>query len=303
MEGKDKRLLLILGPCSVHDMDAVYDYATKISTLQKKIPEVYMVMRMYFEKPRTRKGWSGFLSDPALDGRMHLDRGILCARELLLKINALGLPCATEMLSVIFPQYIDDLISAVAIGARTSASQVHRELASGLSAPVFFKNDCSGSFTTAINSAVSASEPKVFLGVDADGKASAVHTQGNPTCYVMLRGSYTSGPNYTKEHLDRVQVALKKEEGMETHGIVVDCNHGNSGKDALRQLDVAKYLRGLRHPIVRGIMLESFLEFGRQDTPVVYGQSITDPCLSWEHTKACLMDLKKIDIYNITVDD
>lgn len=281
LAGSDPRLLLIVGPCSVHDPVAVLNYASKLLNLSRQCPNIFFVMRMYFEKPRTRKGWSGFMHDPALDGTNDMQRGVQLSRKLLIDIAKLGIPCATETLSLIAPQYIDDVISFACIGARTTESQPHRELASGLSVPVGFKNATNGSVNVAINSIHSASEPKVFMGVNADGRVSSIHTKGNLNCCLVLRGGISA--NYRLEDVEKVVTSLDQEQM--TTGIVIDASHGNSGKDWEVQKEVLGYLASNRHPRVRGLMMESFICDGNQDInqkPLKYGVSVTDACIGWD---------------------
>ena len=288
LKGKDPRLLVIVGPCSVHDPIAVVDYAHKLARLAEKCPNMFFVVRTYFEKPRTRKGWSGFMHDPYLDGSNNMQAGIAMSRKLVIEIAKLGLPCATETLSLLAPQYLDDVITFACIGARTTESQPHRELASGLSVPVGFKNSTRGSVGAAINSIVSAAEPKVFMGMTSMGQVAAIHTQGNPDCCLVLRGGHQ--PNYRAGEVDIVYQALVHEKMTDT-GIVIDASHGNSGKDWEQQMVVLKYLATHRHPQVRGIMMESFVNNGKQslkDTPLSYGVSITDSCIGWEHSEQLL---------------
>jgi len=293
LHGRDSRLLLIVGPCSVHDPVAVLDYARRLTGIQRKCPHIFFVMRTYFEKPRTRKGWSGFMHDPHLDGSNDMSTGVSAARKLLVQITTLGVPTATEMLSLLAPQYIDDLISFVCIGARTTESQPHRELASGLSVPVGFKNSTTGDISVAINSIISASEDKVFMGVNAQGRVAAIRTNGNPHCCLVLRGS-SMGPNYDEETVKQVCEILSRESiGM---GLVVDASHGNSGKKWTKQIEVLKYI--VRHCLgnVRGIMMESFLHDGNQSIdckPVKYGLSITDECIGWDKSEAMFHFIEK----------
>lgn len=282
LHGRDSRLLLIVGPCSVHDPIAVIDYARRLAAVQTKCPHIFFVMRTYFEKPRTRKGWSGFMHDPNLDGSNDMAGGVASARQLLLKITEFGVPTATETLSLVAPQYIDDLISFACIGARTTESQPHRELASGLSVPVGFKNSTTGDISVAINSIVSASEGKVFMGVNSDGRVAAIQTEGNPHCYLVLRGS-SQGPNYDEEITTEMKATLEHENV--NVGIIVDASHGNSGKKWSKQIDVIKYI--IRHCMqnVRGIMMESFICDGNQSLasrPLQYGLSVTDECIGWQ---------------------
>jgi len=292
LSGKDDRLLMIVGPCSVHDPIAILDYANRLAALSKKCPRMFFVMRTYFEKPRTRKGWSGFMHDPNLDGTNSMGQGVLLSRKLLLDITRIGLPCATETLSLIAPQYIDDLLSFACIGARTTESQPHRELASGLSVPVGFKNSTNGSVSVAIHSIHSAGEPKVFMGVTQDGRVAAIHTRGNPNCCVVLRGG--DKPNYKTEDVDAVVSSLEREDM--NNAIVIDASHGNSGKSWENQMDVLQYLDSNRHAKVRGLMMESFLHSGNQslsNRPLVYGVSVTDGCIGWDLSAKILKDINK----------
>ena len=290
LSGVDPRLLVIIGPCSVHDPVAVKDYASKLLKLQQKCPNLFLVMRTYFEKPRTRKGWSGYLHDPDLDGTNNMQAGTQLTRKLLLELTKIGVPCATETLSLIAPQYFDDLISFACIGARTTESQPHRELASGLSVPVGFKNSTSGSVTAAINAIHSASEPKSFMGITQEGRAAVIHTTGNPNCCLVLRGG--SLPNYERTFVQKYVEQLS-EENM-TVGIIVDASHGNSGKDWQQQMQVIDYLTKARHPSVKGLMIESFIRDGSQSLskkPLEYGISVTDSCIGFDNTYGLLLNL------------
>ena len=279
LSGRDKRLLLIVGPCSVHDPQAVLDYAAKLVQLSKQCPNIFFVLRTYFEKPRTRKGWSGFMHDPYLDGSNNMQVGVALSRKLILDVAMIGLPCATETLSLIAPQYIDDVLSFACIGARTTESQPHRELASGLSVPVGFKNSTQGSVVVAMNSIASAAEPKVFMGITAQGHVAAIHTQGNPDCCLVLRGGIV--PNYKLEDVDRI-VSVS-----ESVPIVIDASHSNSGQDWEQQMEVLRYLSTQRHKSVRGLMMESFVNDGKQSlsSKLQYGVSITDSCIGWEKSE------------------
>ncbi len=279
--GKDARRLIIVGPCSIHDPTAALEYARRLATLHN--PNVFVVMRTYFEKPRTSVGWNGLVADPDLDGSCDVAKGLRMSRQLLLDINAMGIPCATEMLSMLTPQYMDDLISFVAIGARTVESQPHRELASGLSMPVGFKNNSEGKLEPAVHAIRSAAEPKTFIGCNDAGHISAVQTAGNPNCCVILRGSYTAGPNYEPQYLEKC-AALQRAQGQAMRAIV-DASHGNSNKSARRQLEVVRAICRQRHPFCAGIMIESFLEHGNQKQPEIFGKSITDECISWDETR------------------
>lgn len=292
LAGNDPRLLVIIGPCSIHDPVAVKDYARKLSRLQSKCPHLFFVMRTYFEKPRTRKGWSGFLHDPSLDGTNNMQLGVQLTRKLLIDLIEMGIPCATETLSLLAPQYMDDLLAFVCIGARTTESQPHRELASGLSVPVGFKNSTSGSVSAAINAIHSAAEPKSFMGIRQDGRVAVVQTAGNPDCCLVLRGGLQ--PNYKREDVQKCVEQLDSENM--TIGIVVDASHGNSGKRWEQQMVVIDYLTKARHPSIRGIMVESFIRDGNQsitNKPLQYGVSITDSCIGWDHTAILMLQLNQ----------
>ncbi|MEN9468561.1 MAG: Phospho-2-dehydro-3-deoxyheptonate aldolase, Tyr-sensitive [Verrucomicrobiota bacterium] len=294
LRGEDDRMLVIVGPCSIHDPVSALEYARQLAVLSQELADRYLiVMRVYFEKPRTTIGWKGFINDPNLDESCDMAKGILLARKLLLDILDLGLPTATEFLDPIIPQYTAELITWAAIGARTTESQTHREMASGLSMPVGFKNATDGSFQTAIDAMASACTQHSFLGIDQDGATSIIKTAGNPDSHVVLRGGRT-GPNYHPEDVALAEQALRKSGLHPT--LMVDCSHANSGKDPNRQPDVWKSIlaqrrEGNRHLI--GAMLESHLHFGSQpltqDPSILkYGVSITDACMDWETTAALL---------------
>ena len=288
VHGRDKRLLLIIGPCSIHDPEAALEYARKLLPLRKKYEkELLIVMRVYFEKPRTTVGWKGLINDPHLDGTFDINFGLRQARRLLLALNDMGLPASTEFLDMITPQYYADLISWGAIGARTTESQVHRELASGLSCPVGFKNGTDGNLKIAIDAIGAASHPHHFLSVTKAGQSAIVHTVGNADCHVILRGG--KEPNYDSGHVKAAAEQLTKA-GV-TPKLMVDCSHANSRKDYTRQMevaqDVAQQLRAGENNIM-GLMVESHLVAGRQDKPEVYGQSITDACIGWDATEEML---------------
>ncbi|WP_448546666.1 3-deoxy-7-phosphoheptulonate synthase [Thalassotalea fusca] len=286
---KDHRLLVITGPCSVHDVEAAKEYARKLKALHDKYSDtLYIVMRVYFEKPRTTVGWKGLINDPHMDGSFDVEAGLRKARELLIYLTELGLPLATEALDPISPQYLAELFSWSAIGARTTESQTHREMASGLSMPIGFKNGTNGSLDVAINALQSAASSHRFMGINRKGQVALIKTSGNPDGHVILRGG--AQPNY-----DSVNVALC-EESLQNHrlepGIVVDCSHGNSNKDYRRQPLVAdnvfnQILEG-NHSII-GIMLESHLHAGNQSAELPkqelqYGVSVTDACIDFETT-------------------
>lgn len=293
VHGKDKRLLVIIGPCSIHDPKAALEYAQRLLSLRQKYEkELLIVMRVYFEKPRTTVGWKGLINDPHLDGTFDINFGLRQARKLLLELNNMGMPASTEFLDMITPQYYADLISWGAIGARTTESQVHRELASGLSCPVGFKNGTDGNLKIAIDAIGAASHPHHFLSVTKSGHSAIVHTAGNPDCHVILRGG--KEPNYNSEHVQSAAEQLSKA-GV-TPKLMVDFSHANSRKDFRRQMevaeDVAQQLRNGEDNIM-GVMIESHLIEGRQDKPEVYGQSITDACIGWDTTEVMLALLAK----------
>jgi 3-deoxy-7-phosphoheptulonate synthase len=302
--GEDDRLLVVVGPCSVHDPDAAVDYAVRLAkTAAELADELCVVMRVYFEKPRTTVGWKGLINDPGLDGSYDVHRGLRTARRLLLDVLDLGLPVGCEFLDPNSPQYIADAVSWGAIGARTTESQVHRQLASGLSMPVGFKNGTDGSVKVAVDACRAAHGSHVFFGLNAAGRASVVTTTGNPDVHVILRGG-TDGPNYEPGH---VAAALEAVElaGM-PRTVMIDASHGNSRKDHARQAVVAREIAGQvgggQHGIA-GVMIESFLVGGRQDLPdpadaaeplgLTYGQSVTDACLGWDVTADVLADLAR----------
>ena len=288
IHGRDKRLLAVIGPCSIHDPKAALEYARRLLPLRQKYEkELLIVMRVSFEKPRTTVGWKGLINDPYLDGTFDINFGLRQARRLLLDLNNLGMPASTEFLDMITPQYYADLISWGAIGARTTESQVHRELASGLSCPVGFKNGTDGNLKIAIDAIGAASHPHHFLSVTKAGHSAIVHTAGNPDCHVILRGG--KEPNYSAEHV-RDAVAQLIKAGVSPR-LMVDCSHANSRKDYTRQMevaqDVAAQIRNGEQNIM-GVMVESHLVEGRQDKPETYGQSITDACIGWDTTEEML---------------
>ncbi len=284
----DQRLLVIIGPCSIHDPVAALEYAQKLLPLKKQYEkELLIVMRVYFEKPRTTVGWKGLINDPHLDGTFDINFGLRQARQLLLTLNDMGMPASTEFLDMITPQYYADLISWGAIGARTTESQVHRELASGLSCPVGFKNGTDGNLKIAIDAIGAASHPHHFLSVTKTGHSAIVHTNGNPDCHVILRGG--KEPNYSSSHVQAAREQLAKA-GLDAK-LMIDCSHANSNKDYTRQMivaqDIADQLKNGEDAIM-GVMVESHLVEGRQDKPETYGQSITDACIGWDTTEALL---------------
>jgi 3-deoxy-7-phosphoheptulonate synthase len=292
---KDPCFLLVVGPCSIHDIEAGREYAGRLRGLIDRVRDcLYIVMRCYFEKPRTAVGWKGLIMDPHLDGSHNIPEGLRIARRFLREIIDLGVPTATELLDPITPQYIADLICWSAIGARTSQSQTHRQMASGLSMPLGFKNATPGTIAPAIHAIEAARQPHTFLGISTDGVASAVSTTGNPHCHIVLRGG-DSGPNYSAEHVAEAERCLEQA-GLDKV-IMIDCSHGNSGKDHTRQPEVLRRVVGQRAGgtvSIIGAMLESNLVAGRQPFPnpqgkLVYGQSITDACVDWETTELIVL--------------
>lgn len=296
LNGEDDRLLIIVGPCSIHDIDAAREYAGKLKDLRTLLrTELEIVMRVYFEKPRTTVGWKGLINDPDLDETFHINKGLALARELLAELNEMGLPAGTEYLDLISPQYIADLVSWGAIGARTTESQGHRELASGLSCPVGFKNGTDGNLKIAVDAVSAAARPHHFLSVTKEGRTAIFSTAGNDDCHVILRGGRQ--PNYDADSVDAVAGVLEQS-GLNPARIMIDFSHANSRKLPHKQVDVAadvmQQLEGGENRII-GAMIESHLVEGRQNvTPggeLVYGQSITDACLGWEDTAGLLKRL------------
>ena len=295
IQGDDDRVLVVAGPCSVHDPSAARDYAERLNRLRQELQEdLLIVMRVYFEKPRTTVGWKGLINDPDLDGTFDINKGLRLARQLLVDINDQGLPAGTEFLDLISPQYIADLISWGAIGARTTESQGHRELASGLSCPVGFKNGTNGTLRIALDAIRSASQPHHFLSVTKDGFSAIFATAGNQDCHVILRGGIR--PNYDTESINIA--AEEMEEAGFIPRMMIDFSHANSRKRPQKQIDVGRDVagqiaRGDRR--ILGTMIESFLVAGRQewraDQGLVYGQSITDACIDWAATEPLLYTL------------
>jgi 3-deoxy-7-phosphoheptulonate synthase len=295
LHGRDDRLLMIVGPCSIHDHDQALDYAHRLKrTADTLQDDLMIVMRVYFEKPRTTVGWKGYINDPRLDGSFRINEGLRCARQLLLDVNGLGLPASTEFLDLLSPQYIADLIAWGAIGARTTESQSHRQLASGLSCPIGFKNGTDGGVQIAADAIVAARASHAFMGMTKMGMAAIFETRGNDDAHVILRGGKL-GPNYDSESIEQ-GCAVLRAAGLREQ-VMVDCSHANSRKSHLRQAevaqDVAAQLSKGEQRII-GVMIESNLEDGRQDlkpgVPLQYGVSITDACLSWSQTEP-LLDL------------
>jgi len=299
LHGRDKRRLVIVGPCSIHDPEAAIDYASRLRTLRERVSsDLLVVMRVYFEKPRTTVGWKGLINDPHLDGTFDIPRGIRVARSLLRDLAEMGMPSATEMLDPIIPQYIADLVTWTAIGARTTESQTHREMASGLSMPVGFKNGTDGGLGVAINAMIAASQPHSFLGVDGDGRVGVVRTAGNPHTHLVLRGG-SRGPNFGEPEV--AAAAHKLAASKVNPRVLVDCSHDNSQKDPMRQPDVlqvvgAQIRAGAEH--VLGAMVESNIVAGRQELTgdkraLTYGQSITDGCVDFATTERMLEALAR----------
>ena len=297
LDGKDHRLAIVIGPCSIHDPEAALDYAKRLQTLSEKVGDtLYLIMRTYFEKPRTTVGWKGLINDPNLDGTFDVEKGMGIARKLLIDLAAMGLPLATEALDPISPQYIQDLISWSAIGARTTESQTHREMASGLSGPVGFKNGTDGSMTVAVNAMQSVSHPHSFLGINEEGQVSVVTTKGNGYGHLVLRGG-NGKPNYDSVNITLSEQALTK--ANLPHNIMIDCSHENSNKKPEIQPLVAKdaikqILEG--NNSIMGLMIESNIGWGNQSisanpADLDYGVSVTDACIDWETTETTLIEM------------
>ena len=301
LRGRDDRLLVIVGPCSIHDPKAAHEYAEKLAAVQRELNDrLLIVMRVYFEKPRTTIGWKGLINDPDIDGSCNIRKGLLLARRTLLGVLDEGLAAATEFLEPTSPQYISDAISWGAIGARNTESQVHRQLASGLSMPIGFKNATDGSIKAPADSCFASAQQHTFFGIDHLGRAAVVKTLGNPDCHVVLRGS-SHGPNYDAASVAKAMDTIRAEmpaDSAAAHGLIVDCSHGNSGKDEHRQAQVVRDIAGRiakGEQGITGIMMESFIEGGNQKAApidqLVYGKSITDKCLSWNTTEQLLREL------------
>ena len=297
LDRKDPRLFVVVGPCSIHDTDAALDYARKLKGLADKVADtLYIVMRVYFEKPRTSIGWKGLINDPYLDDSFKIEVGLRKGRELLLDIVDIGLPTSTEALDPISPQYMQDIISWSAIGARTTESQTHREMSSGLSSAVGFKNGTDGGLTVAVNAMQSVSNPHRFLGINGKGQVSVVETKGNPYGHVVLRGG-SNGPNYDSVHVAQCEHALL--DGGVTNNIMIDCSHANSNKDPNVQPLV---LKDVTHQIMEGnqsiigVMVESNINAGNQSIPkdlneLKYGVSVTDACIDWATTEIAILEM------------
>ena len=294
IHGEDKRLIAVVGPCSIHDLKACREYAERFAKLAEEVKDrVLMIMRVYFEKPRTTVGWKGLIMDPQLNGTCDIPKGLRIARTFLGEVLDQGIPTATEFLDPITPQYLADSLCWAAIGARTSESQTHRQMASGLSMPVGFKNATSGDLKAAVNGIIAATQSQTFLGITEDGHASAVTTGGNPDCQLILRGG-ADGPNYMSSNVELARIALNAVKAPTS--IMIDCSHANSAKDPSRQPDV---LNNVLDQIKEGadaihaVMVESHLKSGNQAFPrpadqLDYGVSITDGCIDWATSEACL---------------
>jgi len=297
LDGKDDRLFAVVGPCSIHDTDLALTYGKRLKALADQVNEtIFIIMRVYFEKPRTSIGWKGLINDPHLDDSFQIEEGLRIGRKLLLDIADLGLPTSTEALDPISPQYLQDLIAWSAIGARTTESQTHREMSSGLSSPVGFKNGTDGGLMVAINAMQSVSSPHRFLGINGDGQVSVVTTRGNPYAHVVLRGG-SQGPNFDQAHVAQCEQALAK--GGVSQNIMIDCSHANSGKNPDQQpavlKDMTEQILGGNRSII-GAMLESNIHHGNQSIPadlgeLKYGVSVTDACMDWEMTEAALTEM------------
>ena len=300
LHGRDDRLLAIVGPCSIHDPKAAHEYAERLAAVKKELDgRLVIVMRVYFEKPRTTIGWKGLINDPDLDGQFNIRKGMFMARKVLTDVLGLGLPAATEWLDPITPQYICDLISWGAIGARNTESQVHRELASGMSMPIGFKNATDGSIKPAADSCFAAAFEHHFLSINLDGRVISAETKGNPDCHLVLRGS-SHGPNYDAASVAQALADLKasKASGPSEHGLIIDAAHGNCGKNEVREAEVVEEIAArvaAGEQGILGIMMESFLKAGNQKPAPLdqleYGKSITDACVPWDRTEQLLHTL------------
>lgn len=295
LAGRDKRLMVITGPCSIHSYEIAMDYARRLSQLQQEVPNFYFVMRVYFEKPRTTVGWKGLINDPQLNGTYNIEEGLILGRKILREIAAMGIPTATEFLDPIVPQYISDLVSWAAIGARTTESQTHREMSSGLSMPVGFKNSTDGSIAVALNAIESSRNPQNFLGITQQGKTCVLSTKGNKLGHLVLRGG-GGQPNYDSESVAKaVEDMIKRDINP---SLVVDCSHANSNKDHSRQPIVLEDViaqHNAGQTAIRGVMLESNINPGNQSIPenleeLKYGVSVTDKCLDWGTTEKILKE-------------
>jgi 3-deoxy-7-phosphoheptulonate synthase len=295
LHARDDRLIVVIGPCSIHDPKAARDYASKLKPLIDELKaDLQIIMRVYFEKPRSVVGWKGLINDPYLDGSFKINDGLHIARKLLLDLSEMGIPAATEYLDLISPQYVSDLISWGAIGARTTESQAHRELASGLSCPVGFKNATDGGLQIAVDACLSASRPHHFMSVTREGHSAIFSTTGNPDCHVILRGG--KEPNYSNKYVNQAAETIGR--SGQAARFMIDCSHANSGKNHLQQenvcRDVIEQIKQGEKRII-GLMLESNLVAGRQNMEpgkeLVYGQSITDACMAWDNSEQLLREL------------
>ncbi|HDP34220.1 MAG TPA: 3-deoxy-7-phosphoheptulonate synthase [Candidatus Hydrogenedentes bacterium] len=297
LDGHDNRMLIVAGPCSIHDDAAALDYARRLLRLRKELGKrLCIVMRVYFEKPRTTTGWKGMINDPDMNNSYNIEKGLRRARKLLLQLGELGMPAASEVLDPIIPQYIAELLAWASVGARTAESQTHREMASGLSMPVGFKNNTDGNLQSAVDALLAAGRPHHFLGIDDEGRSCVVHTRGNRHGLIILRGG-RKGPNYDPVSIMAAEKQLQ-DAGL-TPRVMVDCSHANCGKQAPLQAhvlrDVTEQRITLNNPIV-GVMLESNLKEGNQKLPedisrLEYGLSVTDPCIGWERTESLLREV------------
>lgn len=297
LDGSDKRLFVVIGPCSIHDPKAAHEYADRLKVLSEKVKDtLYLVMRVYFEKPRTTIGWKGLINDPDMNDSFNIEKGLRIGRKLLIELNEKGLPCATEALDPNSPQYYQDLISWSAIGARTTESQTHREMSSGLSSPVGFKNGTDGGLTVATNAMQSVKYGHSFLGLNEDGQVSIINTSGNPYAHVVLRGG-NGKPNYDAGSVEEAENALAK--AKVSNKIMIDASHANSNKDPYLQPLVLKNITEQildGNKSIVGLMVESHLKGGRQDIPenlcdLEYGKSVTDGCIDWETTEKTLLEM------------
>lgn len=298
IDRQDHRLVVVVGPCSIHDVTAALDYAKQLKALADKVSDsLYLVMRVYFEKPRTTVGWKGLINDPHLNDTFKIQQGLHIGRKLLLDVAEMGLPTSTEALDPISPQYMQDCIAWSAIGARTTESQTHREMASGLSSAVGFKNGTDGGLAVAMNAIQSASKPHRFLGINGEGQVAIIHTKGNPYAHIVLRGG-SNGPNYDSAHIEQTEQALEKAGVVKN--IMVDCSHANSSKQPALQLavidDISQQIINGNQSIV-GLMVESNINEGNQSIPddlsqLQYGVSVTDACISWDSTATAIRTMR-----------
>ncbi|KFF31495.1 3-deoxy-7-phosphoheptulonate synthase [Bifidobacterium bombi] len=300
LHGRDDRLLVIVGPCSIHDPKAAHEYAVRLAQVSRELDDrLLIVMRTYFEKPRTTVGWKGMINDPDLNGEFNIRKGMFLARQVLLDVLSQGLPTAIEWLDPITPQYLCDLVSWGAIGARNTESQVHRELASGMSMPIGFKNSTDGSVKAAADSCYAVSSEHHFLSINLDGRVISAQTKGNPDCHIVLRGS-SQGPNYDAACVHKALETLRESKvtGPSEHGLVIDAAHGNCGKNEVREAQVVEEIAerlAKGEQGIFGVMMESFLKGGHQSPApldrLVYGRSVTDACIAWDRTNELLHGL------------